>query len=55
MTVTVTAAISATATTPPMIAPVLSVLVSVLSAWQTSEAGFESKGGSYHNSDCSGF
>ena len=53
MTMTVTAAISATATatTPPMIAPVLSVLVSgehilsMLSAWQTSEAGFETKGG----------
>ena len=47
MTMTVTAAISATtatATTPPMIAPVLSVLVSgehilsMLSAWHTSEA-----------------
>ena len=58
MTMTVTAAISVTATTtattPPMTAPVLSVLVSVLSAWQTLEAGIESKGGSYHNSDCSG-
>ena len=62
MTMTVTAAMSATATatTPPMIAPVLFVLVSgghmlsMLSAWKTSEAGFESKGGIYHNSDCSG-
>ena len=51
MTMTITAVISATATTPPMIAPVLSVLVSgehilsMLSAWQTSEAGFETKGG----------
>ena len=54
MTMTVTAAMSATATatTPPMIAPVLSVLVSeghihsMLSAWQTLEAGIESKCGS---------
>ena len=46
MTMTVTAAMSATATatTPPMIAPVLSVLLtgghihSMLSAWHTSEA-----------------